>query len=726
MLGGSERTACWLERAASALAVTLAVARPAFPSEDADQGSGLIVVALWGVVAVLWALAQMARGELRLFASPIDVLPLLLLAAVLLSVRPALTLRPAINMASEWAGLVLSFILVRQLFRDASNQRTIVTVMVATALALSVDGIYQTFWGLDATRAEYARNQDEVLRKLGIFPGTPQQETFENRLRSPEPFATFALANSLAAFLVAWLPLALSWLLGRLTADISSQNKERWISRLGLWLCGSGVVGSMLICLLLTQSRAGWVGFAVELVGLAVCYAVPLLQRSPTWQGGVKHIARGFLLVGLAIALVLYPAVRLGKLDKKNLTEAVKSLTYRWQYWQGAGRLIQDHFWAGVGPGNFKEHYLEYKLPESSEEIADPHNLVLEVWASSGVLAAVALLLTLGGGLGRLVTAQAGPDQPGAAVHWITLAGSGVAGLGLAAFLSGSAIHQYAGLLFPWLAATGAIAVGCPSRWLRPGVFGCAVAGVVVQLTASGGIGIPGVAQSLWILLALGQNLVEEHREPLRIRHPAVTTSTALAVVAGLATFSLWVLRPVTGCQAEISLGRVSLQQFDIANARRHFLAAAELDPLAAEPWMELARNYFDPWRNPTQRTNEADFEQAVRAMQRALRLAPQRLELHSDLGGMFAFRAMQTQRPQYWTGAIASYERCVALYPTSASLKARLADVLWQAGEHDRARLEMLRTLQLDDQTPHKDKKLDTRDRDLIRERLEPEKPVP
>ena len=241
----------------------------------------------------------------------------------------------------------------------------------------------------------------------------------------------------------------------------------------------------------------------------------------------------------------------------------------------------------------------------------------------------------------------------------------------------------------------------------------------MVQLTASGGVGIPGVAQSLWILLALGQNVVEASREPLRIRRPAAATVTVLAFVAVLAAFVLWVLRPVTGRQAEISRGRAFLQQFDTANARRHFRTAAELDPLAAEPWMELARSYFDPWRHPAQRVSVQDFQQAIQAMERAIRLAPGRLELHSDLAGMFAFRAMQSQRPHYWKRAIASYERCVALYPTSASLRARLADALWQAGEQERARSEMLRALQLDGQTPHPDKKLDPRDRELIRERL-------
>src|SRR5690606_22676235 len=54
---------------------------------------------------------------------------------------------------------------------------------------------------------------------------------------------------------------------------------------------------------------------------------------------------------------------------------------------------------AGVGPGNFAGPYLRHKLPTSSEEISDPHNFLLEIWATSGIFALVALLAALGLGV---------------------------------------------------------------------------------------------------------------------------------------------------------------------------------------------------------------------------------------------------------------------------------------------------------------------------------------
>ena len=53
-------------------------------------------------------------------------------------------------------------------------------------------------------------------------------------------------------------------------------------------------------------------------------------------------------------------------------------------------------FRSGVGPGNFREHYLAHKLPESSEEIADPHNFLLDVWANAGTFGLIGLLACVG------------------------------------------------------------------------------------------------------------------------------------------------------------------------------------------------------------------------------------------------------------------------------------------------------------------------------------------
>ena len=104
-----------------------------------------------------------------------------------------------------------------------------------------------------------------------------------------------------------------------------------------------------------------------------------------------------------------------GRLDRAVLTQSSLSMRYRWEYWQGAWGVITEGaptlgqalsaptFWSGAGPGNFGVHYLRYKLPQSSEEIQDPHNLFLEVWATAGFWAVLALAAALALGLWNLL-----------------------------------------------------------------------------------------------------------------------------------------------------------------------------------------------------------------------------------------------------------------------------------------------------------------------------------
>ena len=60
-----------------------------------------------------------------------------------------------------------------------------------------------------------------------------------------------------------------------------------------------------------------------------------------------------------------------------------------------------------------------HKLPQSSEEILDPHNLFLEVWATGGSWALLALVAALASGiwllLGRSPRAGASDDRSGGA-----------------------------------------------------------------------------------------------------------------------------------------------------------------------------------------------------------------------------------------------------------------------------------------------------------------------
>src|SRR4029078_11415676 len=119
-----------------------------------------------------------------------------------------------------------------------------------------------------------------------------------------------------------------------------------------------------------------------------------------------------------------------GGLDMEVLSEAPKSVLYRLEYWQGTARVIVDHPLLGVWAGDFQEAYAMYKLPRASETPADPHNFLLEMWATAGTPALALLLALLVAVTGDLSQAQrsefsATPgQQPAADPKWLVLAGA--------------------------------------------------------------------------------------------------------------------------------------------------------------------------------------------------------------------------------------------------------------------------------------------------------------
>ena len=102
------------------------------------------------------------------------------------------------------------------------------------------------------------------------------------------------------------------------------------------------------------------------------------------------------IVVGaVVLSLLAGVAIATGALDIEVLTEMSKSLSYRLEYWTSTWDVILDHPLFGTGPGNFRDNYLRHKLPESSEEIADPHQFVLDVAANAGVIGLAGLLTFL-------------------------------------------------------------------------------------------------------------------------------------------------------------------------------------------------------------------------------------------------------------------------------------------------------------------------------------------
>ncbi len=697
--------------------VALCVARPLLPSEGVSwlgDGQPFNMLALILTAGTLLAVAIHGQFTQRFHLVDAAVAALVGLCATSALVGASSgSPRMSLNMLWEWVGLGLVYFLARQLVRTAQEARGLVAVMFALAVVLSGFGFYQVFVGLPADRAEYAANPDEVLRSLGQWypAGSPERQLFENRLQSTEPLATFALTNSLAGFLAPWLVVALgiggSMLAERRGTAPQPRSAVRTARIVAFALSVLAVAG----CFVLTKSRSGYVALAAGIALLPL--ALGAGRRMLNWRFALFAAGTLLMLVGGAVAIK--------GLDAKVLTEASKSLEYRLEYWQATLGMIGDYPWLGVGPGNFQDFYTQYKLPQASEEIRDPHDFLLEVWATSGTFALVALcivLIAFARSTWRLPTSTEGGAaadlrEPSASSGNVKfMAAGGCVGLALA-FLIGPLfghVLSEAQLAAALLLGGGVVAILWPwviAGTLPPRVPALGVLVLAIHWLAAGGIAFPGVAGTFWLLLALGLRRAEEAPS----EHPAGTRKLVLrmipiaalglvCVAAAACYYSAY--QPVLHFHAAMS------QAYEVPHPAARaiaFMDAAAADPLAPEPWLAMAELELEKLKqNPT---SEAVHQRFVDATTRAMELQPQASTTWRQIGQWYLELYAANHDPRAADTGLECLRGAVRMYPHSATLRGEFALALELTGRRDAARHHAEEALKLSRETPHADKKL-------------------
>ena len=601
--------------------------------------------------------------------------------------------------------------------------------MVALAVFLSLYGLYQYGIELPNTRHMYATNPDEMLRNAGEWypPGSPEREAFEQRLASLEPMATFALTNSFAGFLAPWAIVVLGAFV--LPAPrLAIRNKLP----LALFLIPLG------LCLLLTKSRSAYL--ACLCGGMAVV-AFWWLRR-----GTRLRLRRGLALAGIAGALIIVAvagAVAVGGLDIEVLSEAPKSLGYRLQYWQASAAMIRDLPVMGCGPGNFQARYTAYKLPEASEEIVDPHNFLLEIWATAGTPALLALLAM--GGMScycvfrHVKGSQSGDPASTENRSLNTAVDSQDSKTANTPFRQQSAetaekaspaIAIYVGALVGvllsipvgsmsaappvWFVSLAAIPVGAVVLFVfRPWVLNAnespllwifAAAVLLIHLLFAGGITFPGLACSLWLLVALALNASA-------CGHRSASRRTGAAVLAGALVLLFGC--HVTGYRPTLTARLLTDRALAGEGDPRTMLQEAALaDPWATEPRRFLADVMYQQWLAHPDPATMAEFDRAV---QDTLDRAPNAAPIYRQFGLAYCNCYAVNRDHDVLVKGIRLLRRATELYPNDCRKHADLADAYLVAGDQTNYQREREEALRLDQLTPHLDKKLSDEQRQRL-----------
>lgn len=710
-----------------AIAALLLAARWLLPPEGAVFGETLWIVQLWVGVILLWVWDVYRRNDYRLRMDALDLAVGVVVLGHIVSAIPVLNgegdQRAALNLLWEWVGLGVSFFVVRQLLRTRKDCQRLIGILLAAAVMLAGYGIWQHYVELPNIVEKYDRVMGELDRQatnpnlsatkareiqrelieLGVPQNPVSRTLWENRLRSTEPFSTFALANTLAGFLVVWF--LVGWDSAKLQTRLTQFRSTFAWRDVRMLVCLAVIV----YCVVLTKSRTAWVGLLIGGVAWRGLHGVGSWRLTRRWL----YVVSGVIVLGFVFFAV---ATFSGGFDRQVISEAPKSLEYRLQYWSGSWKVLQTRPWLGTGPGNFRQHYLHFKLPESSEEIADPHNWVFDLWANGGLLALcgfVAVVVLVGRSVQKNGTG-ASAEENGEPVSF-RLSGWEI-GAGLAFFvvpfvrwLSGEPWEsRQVGLLAGWALAWWLWRKRSSERLPLAGIFAGGLA-LLIHLLGAGGIEMPGITQTLLLLVVFlcwrDWSPSPDNPTPLSQKPKLVFLLATIGFMAFGACL-LTATRPVWFRSIAMARGDAALTlNRNFPSAVRFYEEAAQADPFSSEPTLRLAEVFFQRWQAEP---NDRDFERAVQFGEMAIERDPNSNIGYRRLGQWYFERAKRQTSALDAERAASYFSQAVERYPNYAPLRAELALAHQLAEQPSAASDQAEKALALDQinrQAGHRDK---------------------
>jgi O-antigen ligase/Flp pilus assembly protein TadD len=307
-------------------------------------------------------------GDNRLIfpRTPLNRPILLFMAWALVSLGYAHTPYEGLVTWLGWAAAVLIFYLAAEVLRSGENVSKLITVMTASGTVCAVLGIAQYLFGLS---------------------WIPQ---------SIPPAVTFGNKNMAVHFIVLTTPLGAGLFLGARTQR-------------GIWLAGFSTA-LMVLFLIYTRTRSGWVALAAQTLFLAALVAWHRFSRHRPVIAELRTKTRA-ALCALGFLLVMLNAGpdgfrwgfgeiidRAATVTEPNIYAEMKSGSYssiglRVAVWRSTLEMAKDHPWTGVGLGNHKVKYPLYHHNAAGQEAFDltsglihAHNDYLQVVSELGLV----------------------------------------------------------------------------------------------------------------------------------------------------------------------------------------------------------------------------------------------------------------------------------------------------------------------------------------------------
>jgi len=160
------------------------------------------------------------------------------------------------------------------------------------------------------------------------------------------------------------------------------------------WKIGASLLMVLILLLLwVVQTKAA-------LLASAAFFGILLISRFVIYRkvGRNKRFSKLIVLIAVSLTLIATVFTFQNKQVFRHLFNT-KTLHTRIALWENSGKIIEDHFFLGVGAGNWKIHFPKHGLDSFNEQVQNgitnyqrPHNDFLWVLTEQGLLGFVTFL----------------------------------------------------------------------------------------------------------------------------------------------------------------------------------------------------------------------------------------------------------------------------------------------------------------------------------------------
>jgi len=297
------------------------------------------------------------------------ILPIaLLLLAYLLSTVFSINLQNSIRETIKFVSYLSIFFLVSQ--TDDRQKKILIKAIVIAASIIGLYSIYQYFWGYEHTLDYLKKINSELLLVSTYARGI---------LLAKRAIGTFPSPTLLGGYLIMVFFLALQILFER--GPLQRRESRTKLLDFARRIPVFPII--IILALILTKSMGAWSSLIATLIILFVLFYKNLKQPKPI-------LIISYMIIVLAVTFIL--VTRWERLV--DLENPQNSITLRLNYWRAAIGMIKDHPIVGVGPANFQEVFLKYKIDMNTDigyGTRYAHNIFFHTWAEIGLLGLIGI-----------------------------------------------------------------------------------------------------------------------------------------------------------------------------------------------------------------------------------------------------------------------------------------------------------------------------------------------